>query len=213
MTAVAQPRAGIDQTELPYVVRSAVKLGLLEVVFVLAIGLTTRFLEGPAETALLAVLVTAGVLAVTLLPGIWTGARSIEGIGGAAGIGLAATVVFLLVDVTFLQGNIFPFKLWTNRWLQIGGGSNWWYHPIWWMVGTYLPWLGAWNLANQATRSGQASPAGVAVVALGLTLACGVVANLVGFPGAGWNVGTFGVAFLPGLALATVVSVLGARGK
>jgi len=213
MTAVAQPRAGVDQTELPYVVRCALKLGLIEVGFALAIGLTTRFLEGPAETALLAVLVTAGVLVVTLLPGIWTGARTIEGIAGAAGIGLAATVVFLLIDVTFLQGNIFPFRLWTNRWLEIGGGSNWWYHPVWWMVGTYLPWLGAWNLANGASRSETASPVGVALIALGLTVVCAVTANLVGFPGAGWNVGTFGVAFLPGLALATVVSVLGARRK
>jgi hypothetical protein len=40
-----------------------------------------------------------------------------------------------------------------------------------------------------------------------------VLAIAMHFPGAGWDVGTFGVAFLPGLALATIVSVLGARRK
>ena len=40
---------------------------------------------------------------------------------------------------------------------------------------------------------------------------CAVVAVLIHFPGAGWNLGTFGVAFLPGLALATLASGMGAK--
>ena len=82
-------------------------------------------------------------------------ARTIEGIAGAAGIGLGAAFVFLLLDVVLLQ-NIGTY---TNRWWQIGG-SNWWYHPIWWMVGTFLPWFGAWILANQAARNGRISAVG-----------------------------------------------------
>jgi hypothetical protein len=176
---------------------------------VLVIGLISKRLDGLIEVALLAVLVTLSVLVVTFLPGIWTRARSIEGISGAAGIGLAATVVFLIVDVAFFQ----PFGLYTHRWLDIGGGSNWWYHPIWWMVGTYLPWLGAWMLANQSARSGGISVAAASLSLLAFTLLIMAASVLLHFPGAGWNVGTFGVAFLPGLALATVVSVLGARRK
>jgi hypothetical protein len=38
-----------------------------------------------------------------------------------------------------------------------------------------------------------------------------VVAVLAHFPGASWGVGTFGVAFLPGVALAAVISGLGAK--
>ena len=38
-----------------------------------------------------------------------------------------------------------------------------------------------------------------------------VVAVLIHFPGAGWSLGTFGVAFLPGVALAAVISGLGAE--
>ena len=85
-----------------------------------------------------------------MLPGLWTRARTIEGIAGAAGIGLAAAFVFMVIDVALFQ----PLGLWTNRWLEIGGGANWWYHPVWWMVGTYLTWMGALVQANQAAKSG-----------------------------------------------------------
>jgi hypothetical protein len=209
MSAAVHPQSGADQTDLPFVVRAAVKLGILESVAVLVIGLVSRYLDGVAAQGLLFVLVTAAVLAVTFLPGIWTRAQSIEGISGAAGIGLAAAVVFLIVDVGLFQ----PFGLYTHRWRDIGGGSNWWYHPVWWMVGTYLPWLGAWNLANLAARGRSPSLLAGSIPVLLFTAIATAVAVVIHVPGAGWNVGTFGVAFLPGLALATVVSVLGARRK
>jgi len=209
MSAMAHAQTGADQTDVPFIVRASVKLAILQSIFILVIALASRLLAGGLETVALAVLITAGVLATTILPGLWTRARSIEGIAGAAGIGLAATWIFLLVDVSLFQ----PFGLWTNRWREIGGGSNWWYHPVWWMVGTYLPWLGAWVLSNQAARNGTPSPVGLVVSSLALTLVCAVVAVVAGFPGAGWNLGTFGLAFLPGLTLATVVSALGARRK
>ena len=207
MSAAVQPATGLEQTDLPLIRRAAVQLGAIESVFILAAGMVSKYLDGPVEQLLLILLITAGVLAVTFLPGIWTGARTIEGIASAAGIGLAAAIVFLLVDVTVFQN----IGLWSNRWSEIGGGSNWWYHPIWWMVGTYLPWLGAFTLANQAAKSGRSSPAAAAITAVGCALLLGLIAVLVHFPGAGWNLPTFGIAFLPGLALATLVSGLGAR--
>lgn len=209
MSAAVHAHTGADHTDLPYVLRGAVKLGVLESVAVLVIGLVSKYLEGPAEAALLLLLVTAAVLAVTFLPGLWTRAASIEGIAGAAGIGLTATVVFLVVDVAFYQ----PFGLYTNRWREIGGGSNWWYHPIWWMLGTYLPWLGAWILACQAARGGQPSLVGGLGVVLAATVVCMAVGVVLHVPGAGWNVGTYGVAFIPGFAIATAFSVIGARRK
>ncbi|HSE67895.1 MAG TPA: hypothetical protein VLB12_12990 [Gemmatimonadales bacterium] len=214
MGSMAHPQAGYDTTELPIIVRGSLKLGLAEALIVAAIGLVSRFLDGPVEIALEAVILAFGVLLVVSLPGIWTRARSIEGIAGAAGIGLGAAAVFLVLDLVFLQGDIFHGltpSLYTNRWREIGGGSNWWYHPVWWMVGTYLSWLGGWILANQTRKSGAPSVAGLAILLGICTAVCGVIAVLVGFPGAGWNVPTFGVAVLPGLALATTISVLGAR--
>jgi len=214
MSSLAHPQAGYDTTEVPTIVRGALKLGVAEALIVAAIGLVSRYLDGPVEIGLEAVILAFGVLLVVSLPGIWTRARTIEGIAGAAGIGLGAAGVFLVLDILFLQGDILHGltpSLYTNRWREIGGGSNWWYHPVWWMVGTYLPWLGGWILANQTRKSGAPSVPGLAILLSICTVVCGVIAVVVGFPGAGWNVPTFGVAVLPGLALATTISVLGAR--
>jgi hypothetical protein len=206
MDSAAELQGDHDVTDVPWIVRGAVLLGLFETVMVLLLSLASRYLAGPIEIVALAVLLLLGLGPVMLLPGIWTRARTIEGIAGAAGIGLGATVVFLLLDVVLLQ----HIGTYTNRWWQIGG-SNWWYHPIWWMVGTFLPWLGAWILANQAERSGRISAAALFGTALGFAVLAAVAAILIGFPGAGWNVATFGVAFLPGLALATALSAMGTR--
>jgi hypothetical protein len=206
MASAAELQRDHDVTDVPSIVRGAVLLGLFEAVIVLLFSLVTRFLSGPVETVALVILLLVGLAPVTLLPGIWTRARTIEGIAGAAGIGLGASVVFLLVDVVLLQ----HIGTYTNRWWQIGG-SNWWYHPIWWMAGTFLPWLGAWILANQAERNGRISGPAAFGTAAGFAVVVAIAAILIGFPGAGWNVSTFGVAFLPGLALATALSALGTR--
>jgi hypothetical protein len=208
MHSAVELRADHDLTGVPAIVRGSVKLGLLESVLVLVISLVSRFLpNGALQTAVLAVLVLVGLAAVTLLPGLWTRPLTIEGIAGAAGIGLGAAVVYLLIDVTLLQ-NIGTYG---HRWLELGGGSNWWYHPIWWMVGTFLPWMGAWILANQLAKRGAVSPGAAFGTALACAVVCAVIAVLVHVPGAGWSLPTFGVAFLPGLALATVLSGLGAN--
>src|SRR5512147_399113 len=194
MHSAVELRADHDLTNVPAIVRGSVKLGLLESVLVLVISLVSRFLpNGVVQTAVLAVIVAAGLFAVAFLPGLWTRPRTIEGIAGAAGIGLGAAVVYLFIDVTLLQ-NIGTYG---HRWLELGGGSNWWYHPVWWMVGSFLPWMGAWQLANQSAR-GASNPAMVAVVSLAFTAVVGIGAVILHFPGAGWNLGTFGVAFLPG---------------
>jgi hypothetical protein len=206
MTSVAPAHDRIDHTELRFVVVRAAILGVIQTLLVFLFALTSRVLEGPPELVVRAVIVLAGIAATTLLPGIWTRARTIEGIAGAAGIGLGATFVFLLLDVAILQ----PLGTYTNRWLEIGGGSNWWYHPVWWMVGTFLPWMGAFAMANQAARRG-ASPIGVLFLGLVLTALLGALGVVIGVPYAGWNLGTFAVAFLPAIALTVLITGLGAR--
>ena len=210
MTAPSHATAA-DQTELPNIVRASIKLGFIQTAIIVLIGLVSKYLDGTPETLGIALLLVFGLAVSAGLPGIWTNARSIEGIAGAAGIGLAASAVFLILDVTFLQGNIFPFALWTNRWREIGGGSNWWYHPVWWMVDAYLAWMGAWVLANQAAKGQRPSLPMLMGVSLGLTLILGAIAVVAGFPGAGWNVPTFGVAYLAGLTVTVPVTALGAK--
>jgi hypothetical protein len=77
------------------------------------------------------------------------------------------------------------------------------------MVGSYLAWMGAFVLANQTARRG--SPSSIAAVLLiaGIAAVLAAAAATVGFPGAGWNVPTFGVAVLPALALSALVSGMG----
>lgn len=195
-----------DQTDVPSIVRGSVLLGLFESVVVLLFSLGSRFLAPPVETVVLAVVLLVGLAGVTLLPGMWTRARTIEGIAGAAGIGLGASWVFMLIDIVLLQ-NIGTY---TDRWYQIGA-ANWWYHPVWWILGTFLPWLGAWILANQMERNGRVSAPAAFGTAMAFAILLAIVAVLVGFPGARWTLPTFGVAFIPGLALATALSAMGTR--
>jgi hypothetical protein len=202
MAGAVELSGDYDRTDVPRIVRCSIQLGILESVFVLLASLITRFLDGVAETIPLAIVVFLGLALVSGLPGLWTRPRTIEGIAGAAGIGLGATVVVLLIDVALLQ----PIGTYTNRWREIGGFSNWWYHPVWWMVGTYLPWMGAWILAHQANQGRPRSIPAMMAGALAFTLIVGVAAVLIHFPGARWNLPTFGIAFLPGLALATLFS-------
>jgi hypothetical protein len=206
MSSAVRADSTTDQTDLPYVLRSALVLGALTALVVVLMSFVTRVLAGAPEFALGAVVVLAGAAAVTFLPGHWTRARTIEGIAGAAGIGLASTVVFLVIDVSLLQTT----GVYTNRWREIGGGSNWWYHPVWWMLGTFLAWMGAQALASQARKGAVSIPKAVAT-ALGLTLVCWVVGVVVHFPGAGWNLSSLGVSYVPGVTLSAVLGALGGR--
>ena len=212
MTAPSHATAA-DQTELPLILNASVKLGLIQTAIIVLMGVVARMFEGPIESGLLAVFLLVGLAVSVGLPGIWTNARTVEGISGAAGIGLGASAVFLVLDLALLQGNILPFALWTNRWREIGGGSNWWYHPVWWMAACYLAWLGAWVLANQAAKGQRPSIPMLMALSVGCTVVLMIPAVLLHFPGAGWNVGTFGVTYLAGLTLAVPVSAMGRKGS
>src|SRR4051812_47913073 len=103
MTTAADVKGDYDATAVPSIVLGSIKLGLIEAVAVLLFSLASRFLGGAFELIVCAVILIAGLAAVTMLPGIWVRSRTIEGIAGAAGIGLGATGVFLLIDVILLQ--------------------------------------------------------------------------------------------------------------
>ena len=205
MTSALSVDSPADQTDVPNLLRGGVKLGLLQSALIGGFGVLQVRLEGTAELAVCGLIFVIGVAVSIVLPGQWTRARTIEGIAGAAGIGLAAAIVFMLVDVAVFQ----PLHLWTNRWLEIGGGANWWYHPVWWMAGTYITWQGAWIQANQAAKNGAPNSALVIIGTLVSAAACLAIGVLAGVPNAGWNLGSFAVAVLPGLALYTAISAVG----
>ena len=207
MATAVQLEGDVDDTNLQRVVRGAITLALIQAVFVVLVSVVNKSTEGIVDHALTGILVFIGTAITVFYPGTLTRPRTIEGIAGAAGIGLGATWVFLLIDAFLLQN----LHVYTNRWREIGGGSIWWYLPVWWMVGTYLSWMGGWILANQARKSGTSSVSGAIILVTITTAICGAVAAVTHFPGAAWTVPTFAIAVLPGLALATIVSALGAR--
>jgi hypothetical protein len=207
MSSAVPAATPADSTDVRQVLRSAVQLGVLQSLLVALFAFASRALDGTVETIVLGVLLVIGLAVTIVFPGLATRARSLESVAAAAGVGLAATGVFLVIDVAIFQ----PIGLYSNRWWQIGGGSNWWYHPVWWMVGTFVPWMGAWALANQAARSGEPSPGGLVVATLVLAGIIMALAAVAGFPGAAFGLGTFALAVLPALVLMVLVTGLGAR--
>ncbi len=195
-----------DSTDVSNIVRASIVLGVVQSVCVFAVSLINRALTETADHALTGVVVAIGTVVTMIYPATRTRPRTIEGIAGAAGIGLGAALAFMLIDVAVLQ----PLGTYTNRWHEIGGGSNWWYHPTWWMVGCYLSWMGAWILANQANKNGTSSIGGAIGLVAVLTALCGAAAAALHFPGASFNVPTFAIAVLPALTLATWISGFGA---
>jgi hypothetical protein len=205
MTSALSMDASHDRTDLPTVLRAGVKLGLISVVVVAVFSFLQIRLEGIVELIVCGIIFLIGLAAFIVMPGQITRARTIEGIAGAAGIGLASVVPFMFFDIVLFQ----PLGLYSNRWLEIGGGSNWWYHPVWWMVATYITWMGAWIQANQAAKTGSPSPAMLVLGTVVLSLVSLALGKLLGVPHAGWNLGSFAVAVLPGLALFTIISSFG----
>jgi len=199
--------ARYDQTSLPHILRSGIALGLVQTALVAGFGFLQPRLDGMVELVVCGAILLFGIGFTITMPGHRTRARTIEGIAGAAGIGFSAAIAFLVLDAAILQ----PVGTYTNRWLEIGGGLNWWYHPVWWMVGTYLPLMGAWVQANQESRLGRSSAPALVLGTFLLALAILGFGILIGFPGARWGLGGFGVSVLPALVLMVVISGLGAR--
>ena len=136
--------------------------------------------------------VLAAGMAVAFLPATWTAARSTEGIAGAAAIGLVGTVVFSAIDIALLR----PFKAYPWTWDAVGGGSTWWYLPIWWMLGTFAAWMGGVVTA----ASGEATLARRTLPAVAGTIIVAAIGRLAGVP--------VDVSVLTGAAFTLVLAAL-----
>ncbi len=138
-----------DRSDFKHVLVSGTKVGVITGIAVILSLVVARFLSGglARDLVLSLIVLGAGVLA-SLLPAHWAIARNTEGVAGAAAIGLWGTVVFMAIDIVLLR-NVRAYP-WT--WDAIGGGSTWWYLPIWWMLGTYLAWMGGLVTAARNAR-------------------------------------------------------------
>src|SRR5438128_9698933 len=158
-----------DRSDFRTVMVSGTKMGALTAAAVVLFLVVARFVPGTggARRGLETLIVLAAGVLASFLPGRWAAARHAEGIAGAAAIGLWGTVVFMAFDIVLLR----PFHAYPWTWDAIGGGSTWWYLPIWWMLGTFLAWTGGIVSAARAARGDTslvraATPALVGAVAL-----------------------------------------------
>jgi hypothetical protein len=163
--------ASTDRSDLRTVLLSGAKVGVFTAVAVVAYLALARFVpEGTLRDSLLAAVVLVAAVGTSFWPGALAAARNVEGIAGAAAIGLWGAMVFSVIDIAILR----PFKAYPWTWDAIGGGSSWWYIPIWWMLGTFVAWMGGLVTAGRAARGPVtllAVSAPVAIVAVILAIA------------------------------------------
>src|SRR5438552_19105606 len=129
-----------DRSDFRTVMVGGTRVGVVAAVAVVAFLIVARQVPaGMLQRALEALVVLAAGTAVSFLPALLTQARHVEGIAGAAAIGLWGSVVFTSIDIAVLR----PFQAYPWTWDAIGGGSTLWYLPSGRMRGTFLAWTGA----------------------------------------------------------------------
>jgi len=165
--------ATADRSDFTHILMSGTIVGAATALAVIVFLLVSRNLPpGTLTSLLLAVIVLAGGVVAAFLPASFASARAVQGIASAAAIGLWGTVVFMAIDIILLR----PFKAYPWTWDAVGGGSTWWYLPIWWMLGTSLAWMGAIVTAGRAARGGNTAIRSVAIAPLvvGVIVALGL---------------------------------------
>src|SRR6266480_7595849 len=172
MSATATATAS-DRSDFRTIMVGGTQIGVLTAAAVVAFLMVSRQVTAVVPQRVLeALLVLATGAAVSFLPARLTQARHVECIAGAAAIGLWGTVVFMAIDVAVLR----PFRAYPWTWDAIGGGSTWWYLPIWWMLGTFLAWMGGIVTA----AGGEATLGRRALPALAATIVAALIVRLAG---------------------------------
>ena len=174
MSATAAASVASDRSDFRTVTVGGAKLGVATAVAVVAFLAASRLvpIDGGLRAGVEALIVLAAGVAAAFLPAQWTAARRTEGIAGAAALGFVATIVFSAIDIVLLR----PFKAYPWTWDAIGGGSTWWYLPIWWMLGTFLAWMGGIVTA----AGGEATLGRRALAVVAATIAVAVIVRLAG---------------------------------
>lgn len=149
MTSAAEP-AGAEHADARTIITGGIKLGILTAAGVTVFALLSRAMTGTPEIVVQSLLVLVGGIAFSFVPALWVRPRSTDGIAWTALVGLLSALTFTVFDTALLR----PLDLYHWTWDRIGGGSGFWYIPVWWMLAAVLAWLGGWNWAA-AGRDGK----------------------------------------------------------
>jgi hypothetical protein len=174
MTSVAQPAAE-SRSDVRTIVGGGIALGVVTVVGVVVFVLQARWLGGRAEVVVQSLLILLGGAVFAYAPAARVRPRNVDGIAWASLVGLLGALVFTVVDTAILR----PVHLYPWTWDAIGGGSGFWYVPVWWMGSCFVAWLGAWVYSLLAAGGGRAvaaalQTAGLAVLVFVVLVAAGL---------------------------------------
>jgi hypothetical protein len=161
MTSVAQPAAE-SHTDVRTIVGGGIKLGIATIAGVVVFALLSRVLSGRTEVMVQSLIILVGGVLAAYAPAYWVRPREVDSISWASLVGLLASVVFTVVDTAVLR----PAHLYRWTWDAIGGGSGFWYIPVWWMGSCFLAWLGSWVCSMLAPGGGTALGAALQTVGL-----------------------------------------------
>lgn len=192
MTSAAQ--TSTTGADWRVVVRAGVTVGLVTTVGVVVFAMLSRGMAGGLETVVQSVLILCGGAVFAYYPSMLLRPRDVDGIATAATIGLLGALVFTVVDTIVLR----PLNLYHWTWDAIGGGSGFWYIPVWWMGSAFLAWLGAWVVAKTSAAADSHIPILAAQsVAIGAAVGGIIMATgIIPFHSSG-----FALGFALGLAL------------
>ncbi|MEJ2237930.1 MAG: hypothetical protein P8X82_06500 [Gemmatimonadales bacterium] len=194
MTSVES--ADVEQSDVRTIIIAGVKLGVMTALGVVVFSILSRLLEGTLEMVVQSILIVVGGIVFSYFGAVTIRPRDVDSIAWASLIGLLGALVFTVIDTAALR----PLGVYHWTWDQIGGGSGFWYIPVWWMGAAVLAWLGAWGF-SRAEVAGRAS----AVVLSGQT----VVISIVLFAVLGFILGPATAAMMAlCFALALIVQLL-----
>jgi hypothetical protein len=117
--------------------------------------------------AVQSVIVLGGGLLAAYVPAYLVRPQHVDGIAWAALTGLVASLSFTVLDVAVLR----PLGIYHWTWDAVGGGSGFWYIPVWWMGAAALAWLGSWIVAIRS----DGRPEGSVLPTAGMTAVLAVV--------------------------------------
>ncbi len=192
MTSVAETTSAHPHWRV--VVRAGAQVGAVTAVGVAVFALMSRSMTGTSETLVQSILILIGAAVFAYLPFSLLRPRDVDGIAWSALVGLLGALFFTVLDTVIFR----PLNLYHWTWDAIGGGSGFWYIPVWWMGSAFLAWLGAWVVAT-SSQQGDASVPTIAGQTIGIGVVLGAIlmaTGLVPFHSAG-----FALAFTIGLVL------------
>lgn len=204
MTSAAQPGT---QSSMPWqtIVFGGAVLGVITTIGVVVFALLTRMLDGMAESVVQAILVLAGGIVFSIFPALRTRATDVDTIAWAAMVGLMGALAFTVLDTAILR----PLDLYHWSWDAIGGGSGFWYIPVWWMGSALIAWLGAWVIAV-ASRTGAPNLASVAGQTAGAAVLLTAILTITGL--VPFGAAAVALAFVIGLVLQIPLTSMMHRG-